>query len=268
MRPATPGPAGPAGGQAGSGGRPVTNHINLGTPTRYDFALPRVRHRLSRPFLPEGPSAGRLLDFGCGNGANTVLYAGDFATVDGVDVEAERVAEAVAAAADLGLANVTYQVYDGEQLPFEDEVFDHVTSYEVLEHTADDAAAVAEIRRVLRPGAAATISVPNKWYLMETHGFELPPAWMRWNRVPFMSWLPTPVHERYARARIYTKRRIVALLEQGGFEVLAHDYIMPPFDKVQQPVVKRTLEGTFAAVERSPLRVTGVAHFVAARKRR
>lgn len=242
----------------------MTTRINLGTPTQYDYALPRLRHELSRPFLPGG--GGRMLDFGCGNGANTVLFADEFTAIDGVDVEAERVDEATAAAAGLGIDNITYQTYDGDVLPFDDETFDHLTSYEVLEHTRDDAASVAEIRRVLRPGAAITISVPNKWYLMETHGFDLPPRWMKWNRVPLLSWLPTSVHERYAQARIYSKRRIVALLEQGGFEVLAHDYIMPPFDKVQRPLVKRSLDRTFTAVERSPLRVVGVAHFIAARK--
>ena len=243
----------------------MTTRIQIGNPTQYDFALPRVRHDLSRPYLPEG--GGRMLDFGCGNGANTVLYADEFASIDGVDVEPERVDEAAAAAAGMGIGNVTYRTYDGGRLPFDDETFDHVTSYEVLEHTSDDAAAVAEIRRVLRPGAAITISVPNKWYLMETHGFDLPPRSMKWNRVPLLSWLPTSVHERYAHARIYSKRRILTLLEQGGFEVLAHDYIMPPFDKVQRPRVKRSLERTFTALGHSPLRVLGVAHFVAARKR-
>jgi ubiquinone/menaquinone biosynthesis C-methylase UbiE len=241
-------------------------HIDIGTPTQYGFRLPQLRYELSRPYLPDGASS-RLLDFGCGNGANTVLFAGDVASIDGVDVEEARVSEATRAAADLGLTNISYRVYDGDSLPFEDAAFDHVTSYEVLEHTTDDAAAVAEIRRVLRPGAAITISVPNKWYLMETHGFDLRPRWVKWNRVPFMSWLPTSVHERYACARIYTKRRIVDLLEQGGFEVLAHEYIMPPFDKVERPSLKRSLEGTFSAIERSPLRVVGVAHFLAARRR-
>jgi SAM-dependent methyltransferase len=244
----------------------VTTHIDLGTPTRYDYRLPRLRYELSAPYLPER-SSGVLLDFGCGNGANTVLFAGHVDRVVGVDVESERVHEAERAADDLGLSNVSYLRYDGDVLPFGDGCFDHVVSFEVLEHTQDDEAAVAEIRRVLRPGGAITISVPNKWYLMETHGFDLPPTWIKWNRVPLMSWLPTPVHERFARARIYSKRRITGLLEGGGFELLSHGYIMPPFDKVERPRLKRSLDRTFAVVERSPLRAVGVAHFIAARRR-
>ena len=66
LRPRDPGrrPCPPRDGPRGD--RPVTTRINIGTPTQYDFALPRVRHELSRPFLPEG--GGRLLDFGAGRG--------------------------------------------------------------------------------------------------------------------------------------------------------------------------------------------------------
>jgi ubiquinone/menaquinone biosynthesis C-methylase UbiE len=243
----------------------VTTPIELGTPTQYDYRLPRLRHELSRPFLPSSPDAA-LLDFGCGNGANTVLFAEDFATVVGVDVEAERVEQAKAEADRLGLSNVSYQCYDGARLPFEDASFDHVVSFEVLEHTRDDSASVAEIRRVLKPEGMITISVPNKWYLMETHGFDLRPRWVKWNRVPLMSWLPTPLHERYAKARIYTKRRVVDLLRQHGFDVVAHRYVMPPFDIVSRPRVKQVLDRSFTTIGRTPLRVIGVAHFLAARK--
>jgi hypothetical protein len=42
---------------------------------------------------------------------------------------------------------------------------------------------------------------------------------------------------------------------------------MPPFDKLERPLVKRTLDHTFSLIERSPLRAIGVAHFIAARRR-
>lgn len=49
---------------------------------------------------------------------------------------------------------------DGAALPFQDEVFDAVACLEVLEHTPDPASVLAEIRRVLKPGAEAWISMP------------------------------------------------------------------------------------------------------------
>ncbi|WP_067070061.1 class I SAM-dependent methyltransferase [Carbonactinospora thermoautotrophica] len=243
----------------------MPNNFALGIPTEYGFELPRKRHALARPYLA-GPDA-TLLDFGCGNGANTVLFAPDVRQVVGVDVVPEHVEQASKYAAEQGLGNVEYVLYDGDRLPFPDASFDNVVSFEVLEHTADDRHALAEVRRVLKPGGVLAMSVPNKWYLMETHGFDLRPRWVKWNRVPLLSWLPTPIHERYACARIYTRRRIFRLLEAGGFEVLEHRYIMPPFDRVNRPLPRKVLRAVFRRIDASPLRVIGVAHFIAARRR-
>ena len=46
------------------------------------------------------------------------------------------------------------------ELPFDSESFDLVTALDVIEHLEDDARGLAEIRRVLKPGAPAVIFVP------------------------------------------------------------------------------------------------------------
>jgi SAM-dependent methyltransferase len=236
----------------------------LGIPTEYGFELPKLRHELSRPHLA-GPDA-VVLDFGCGNGANTVLFAPDVARIVGVDVAPEQVEIAIAYAKEHRLENVEYLVYDGHRLPFEDGSFDNVVTFEVLEHTTDHRAALAELIRVMKPGGRLLMSVPNKWYLMETHGFHLKPTWVKWNRMPLLSWLPSPLHERWANARIYTRRRILGLLDEAGFEVLQHRYLMPPFDRVNRPLPRRVLRRVFGLIQASPLRVVGVAHFIVARR--
>ena len=243
----------------------MSNSFALGIPTEYGFALPKLRHELGRPHLA-GPGA-VALDFGCGNGANTVLFASDVARIVGVDVAPEQVEIGTAYAKEHRLDNVEYVLYDGARLPFEDGSFDNVVTFEVLEHTTDDRAALAELVRVLKPGSNLIMSVPNKWYLMETHGFRFRPARVKWNRVPLLSWLPTPIHERWANARIYTRRRILRLLDEAGFEVLEHRYLMPPFDRVSRALPRRILRRLFGAIQASPLRVIGVAHFIVARRR-
>jgi len=45
-------------------------------------------------------------------------------------------------------------------LPFPDEAFDLVCALDIVEHVDDDAAALAELSRVARPGAAVLLSVP------------------------------------------------------------------------------------------------------------
>jgi SAM-dependent methyltransferase len=49
---------------------------------------------------------------------------------------------------------------DVTELPFADESFDAVVLGEVLEHVPDDAGAVVEVARVLRPGGVLALSVP------------------------------------------------------------------------------------------------------------
>ena len=54
-------------------------------------------------------------------------------------------------------------VGDGRALPFPDACFDKVIAAEVLEHVPDDAAVLAELARVLRPGGTMAVTVP-RWY--------------------------------------------------------------------------------------------------------
>jgi SAM-dependent methyltransferase len=52
---------------------------------------------------------------------------------------------------------------DGTRLPFPDDTFDHIICSEVMEHIPDDAAAAAELARVLKPGGTLAVTVPT-WF--------------------------------------------------------------------------------------------------------
>jgi SAM-dependent methyltransferase len=54
-------------------------------------------------------------------------------------------------------------VISDEFLPFESETFDLVTCYEAFQYVPDPAHGVAEMRRVLRPGGTALVTVPFAW---------------------------------------------------------------------------------------------------------
>jgi len=51
---------------------------------------------------------------------------------------------------------------DGCALPFDDAAFDMILSFHVLEHIPDDAAAMRELRRVLKPGGMLILQVPRR----------------------------------------------------------------------------------------------------------
>jgi SAM-dependent methyltransferase len=107
--------------------------------------------------LPKGARP-RILDVGCGTGANLEMLA-RFGDAEGVDVSEDALAYCRAR----GLANV--QSGAAESLPYADETFDLVTALDVVEHLDDDAAGLAEARRVLKVGGRALLFVPAFMWL-------------------------------------------------------------------------------------------------------
>jgi len=99
------------------------------------------------------------LDVGCGRANSYAPALGECAgSYVGVDVSPVAVEAAQAAGLDARL------ITDAGELPFPDASFDHVVCVEVLEHLFAPHDAVAEMRRVLRPGGRLVASVPNAAY--------------------------------------------------------------------------------------------------------
>ena len=202
--------------------------------------------------LPFIDRRGTMLDFGCGNGAQTLLFVDDFEHIVGVDVDGpsiEKFRDTVVKRV-LG-ARVKVTEYDGRTLPLADASVDFAISFEVLEHVLDERRALDELHRVLRPGARLAMSVPNRWWVFETHGAALP--LLKWNRVPFFSWLPKPLHDRWARARIYSRGEITGKLRAAGFNVESAMHITAPMDVVKNPRVQSFLRNTIFRGDRTPV---------------
>jgi len=110
----------------------------------------------------------RLLDIGCGTGANLPMlrdFVGDGRVV-GADFSPLALQFAQRHPAS---HNVLLLRADGLKLPFADDSFDIVTMLDVLEHLEDDCLALQEVRRVLRPGGALVWSVPAYQKLWSAH---------------------------------------------------------------------------------------------------
>jgi SAM-dependent methyltransferase len=106
----------------------------------------------------------RLVDLGCGlaHVGRSVLPAREGARYLGVDIDAERLAGATRALASAGLADRAAVVRARiEALPLAGASVDVVTGTLVLQHVADPAAVLAEVRRVLRPGGTLTVVEPD-----------------------------------------------------------------------------------------------------------
>ncbi len=110
----------------------------------------------------------RVLEAGCGTGAQTVFLAGsspaaEIVSVDVSPASLERARKRVAAA---GHRNVMFQLADLFDLPFEDASFDDAFLCFVLEHLHEPERALAAVRRVLRPGGTITVIEGDhgSWY--------------------------------------------------------------------------------------------------------
>lgn len=104
----------------------------------------------------------RILDIGCNYGSLIYnLYEAGYQDVTGVDVDAAAVEEGKAKYVDIADRLLPY---DGLELPFEDERFDVVVMFDVIEHIpAIDDFLREQACRVLRPGGLFIFQTPNKY---------------------------------------------------------------------------------------------------------
>jgi SAM-dependent methyltransferase len=155
--------------------------------------------------LQDGPSS--LLDIGCGTGANLGMLqeaVGPRGRVTAIDFSALalKFARDDPSSAAIGLVRS-----DAARLPFGSRMFDTVTMLDVLEHVRDDEGALAEVRRVLRPGGRYIFSVPAYQHLWSAHD--------------------TALHH----FRRYEYRGLQSLLARSGFRVEKLSFamsLMPP----------------------------------------
>lgn len=106
------------------------------------------------------PPGSRVLEVGCGVGAQTVRLAANSpgARLVAVDVSETSLAQARArVAAEVPGADVAWHRADLFDLPFPDAAFDHLFVCFVLEHLPDPEKALIALRRVLRPGGTVTV---------------------------------------------------------------------------------------------------------------
>jgi SAM-dependent methyltransferase len=104
-----------------------------------------------------------LLDVACGSGGPALRIAAQTGCrVTGVDIHAQGIANAAAAARERGLAAMArFEVVDAARpLPFPDASFDAITCIDAINHLPRRAAVLADWRRVLKPGGRLLFTDP------------------------------------------------------------------------------------------------------------
>jgi SAM-dependent methyltransferase len=140
-----------------------------------------------------------VLDLGCGTGDFTALMAETGAAAVGAEV-----AESALDRARASHPGLTFTLVPLEgPLPFEDSTFTLVWASEVIEHVADTARWLSEVRRVLAPGGRLLLTTPAHGRLaMALRGVEA---------------YSDPVGDHL---HLYTRRSLLGLLDDFGFSEL------------------------------------------------
>jgi len=156
----------------------------------------------------------RILDIGCGEGRHTIRACQYSDTICvGADftytqlIETKNKIAFHKAINDLSCRRVDLSCMDVTRLPFKDNCFDNVICSEVLEHIPEDAKAMTELIRILKPGRVLAVSVPRFfpeklcWLLSEAY-FNIP----------------------MGHIRIYKKKELIRALESCGLTYCSSHY--------------------------------------------
>jgi SAM-dependent methyltransferase len=180
-----------------------------------------------------GPAV--ILDVGCGDGSALAVAAGRnpahrFAGFDWS-------ADALRRARNSGLTVVRAAV-DAPGLPVADGAADVVIMSELIEHLVDPDGAVAEVRRVLRPGGSLLLSTPNlaAWYNRGLLAVGIQPIF---SEVSLHGVFGRPGRVVAGHLRLFTRRALTEFLTASGFRCVTvtgaryHDVPRPlgPLDR-------------------------------------
>lgn len=121
---------------------------------RYSFALAYVKSK-------------DVLDIACGTGYGLAYLSRGARSVTGVDVDIEAARQALS---ECETDKTRVLLGDGTNLPFCDESFDVVTSFETLEHLHVRSGFLSELKRVLKRGGMLVLSTPNANYTEPVNG--------------------------------------------------------------------------------------------------
>ncbi|MFA4825067.1 MAG: methyltransferase domain-containing protein [Methanoregula sp.] len=105
------------------------------------------------------PAGTRVLEAGCGIGAQTVILARNSpgALITSVDISEDSIRRAEEKIRQEGITNVMFRLGDIFRLPFEPESFDHIFVCFVLEHLAEPQRALEQLRPLLKEGGTITV---------------------------------------------------------------------------------------------------------------
>lgn len=113
-----------------------------------------ARYRLALQYA----KGAKTMDAASGTGYGCFTLATESASVTGIDISEEAVKFA---RLNFNADNIEFVVGDVLSLPFEDNSFDLVTAFEILEHVTEPEKFLLELRRIVKNDGCIIVSTPN-----------------------------------------------------------------------------------------------------------
>ncbi|MEA2186993.1 MAG: hypothetical protein QOK16_2004 [Solirubrobacteraceae bacterium] len=153
----------------------------------------------------------RVLDLGSGEGFGSAILAVESESVRGIDIDERSIAHSQL---NYGAPNLQFSVGSALELgAFDDDAFDVVVSFEVLEHLVEQERMLEQIDRVLAPDGMLIISTPDRRTYSEATGRENPFHARELSEQEFRELLAT----RFAHVGLWGQRTFC------GSRINAHD---------------------------------------------
>jgi len=106
-----------------------------------------------------------VLEIGVGNGSHAQLLAQHAKSYTGIDITSYAVKSTTERMKCFGLNEARIMEMDAEQMEFDDDSFDFIWTWGVIDHSANTEGVLKEMARVLRPGGRATVMVYDRgWW--------------------------------------------------------------------------------------------------------
>jgi ubiquinone/menaquinone biosynthesis C-methylase UbiE len=200
------------------------------------------------------------VDFGAGKGAYSLFIADKVKSLTAFDLNKDNLIEIKKHPEG---NNIKLVITSGSKTCFKAGSFDSLFAIEVLEHLEDIQAGIKEINRILSEKGIAYITVPNKYFPLETHHVYLFNRVVDGRFIPFLSMFEF-IHNKIGSARRFTVKSLSAYFEKEGFEMLGYDYLMPPFDNFKPG--RKIIKPFTDILERSFLKFFGANLVIVFRK--
>lgn len=157
--------------------------------------------------LPEGS---RVLDIGCGAGSVVEKLVHDGYEVFGIDIQKEAIKRAK-------LKGIKAQVHDiNKQIPFEDNFFDAIICYDVIDFLYSPLEVLKNIERILNDNGFVIFSVPLHFDIVQRfkllYGGGIISYKMRVYNHKINAW-------EYQHIRFFTLKEVKKIIHLAGFQI-------------------------------------------------